>query len=1089
MRTRARKTLATNSHWTRSVAAFRCMFRRARALRFWSVGGVSLLVAGVLGLGVQLTVPPTSAIAAQLSGTILLSDVGGTVAGATFNGVANDDRSGISVSSAGDVNGDGLNDFLIGAKFADPGGSARGQSYLIYGQSTGSLLTGTLNLADVGGTLAGATFNGIVTSDRSGNSVSSAGDVNGDGLGDLLIGAYRADPGGSSRGQSYLVYGQSTGSPLTGTLNLSDVGGTLAGATFNGISNFDLSGSSVSGAGDVNGDGWDDLLIGAYRADPGGSSRGQSYLVYGQSTDSPLTGTLNLADVGGTVAGAKFNGNANGDFSGISVSSAGDVNGDGLNDLLIGAKFADPGGSNRGQSYLVYGQPTDSPLTGALNLADVGGTLAGATFNGIATSDRSGNSVSSAGDVNGDGLNDLLIGAYRADPGGSNRGQSYLVYGQPTSSPLTGTLNLADVGGAVAGATFNGIANDDQFGVSVSNAGDVNGDGLNDLVIGAHTADGDGSDRGQSYLVYGQPTGDPLAGTLNLSDVGGTLAGAMFNGIEDFDNSGISVSSAGDVNGDGMNDLVIGAHTADAGGNNRGQSYMVYGQRHAAKWIDPSSDAWDDNLNWLGHEGPGSTDDVLIQPNIGLTVQGPAATATINSLTIGAQTAGAAILELRNGTVNVTGLTTIEQHGKLTGTGIINPLGGISNAGKIDLGTAGLRIAGGTLANTGLVRGSGTIDNALVNSADGEVRVSPGQRLEMTHAGAQENTGRIDVVGTTTQLAEIEFDGELTNAASTGNIVARHAILRFNDGLTNQGTVGISVGTSDIYGDIDNQSGGTIAVKGNSIVTFWDDLTNNGTVEVSSGSTAVYFGTVTGVASFTGSGMTVLEGGLSPGNSPGAMNFVGDVVLGSSSTTLMELAGTDAGQYDQLIARSAQIAGSLNLQPIDGYVSPVVRGESDNFVLVLAGSRVNHFPNVTYDGAALSADFGPDGSGSFRDHVGDGLFRNVTYTPTEVQFNNLLALHGDADGNRTVDITDFEQFLVGFTGPTSDWTTGDFNLDNVVDITDFSINFLPSFAATDGGTYGPGHSIPEPSTLLLIGTGGLMLVCLGWRRDGSPENG
>ena len=154
----------------------------------------------------------------------------------------------------------------------------------------------------------------------------------------------------------------------------------------------------------------------------------------------------------------------------------------------------------------------------------------------------------------------------------------------------------------------------------------------------------------------------------------------------------------------------------------------------------------------------------------------------------------------------------------------------------------------------------------------------------------------------------------------------------------------------------------------------------------------------------------------------------------------------------------------------------MVRGKSDDFVLVLASSRVNHFANVTYDGAALSADFGPDGSGSFRDHVGEGLFRNVTYTPTEVQFRNLLAIHGDADGNRTVDITDFQQFLVGFTGPTSDWTTGDFNLDNVVDITDFSINFLPSFAATGGGTYGPGQSIPEPSTVLLLGLGAALLA-------------
>ena len=158
----------------------------------------------------------------------------------------------------------------------------------------------------------------------------------------------------------------------------------------------------------------------------------------------------------------------------------------------------------------------------------------------------------------------------------------------------------------------------------------------------------------------------------------------------------------------------------------------------------------------------------------------------------------------------------------------------------------------------------------------------------------------------------------------------------------------------------------------------------------------------------------------------------------------------------------------------------MVRGKSDDFVLVLAGSRVNHFANVTYDGAALSADFGPDGSGSFRDHVGEGLFRNVTYTPTEVQFRNLLALHGDTDGNRTVDITDFNALASHF-DPTGDgdplngpfWNEGNFDGDGDTDITDFNLlatNFAPGGYSTS--------AIPEPSTMLLAALALILVGCL-----------
>jgi len=270
-------------------------------------------------------------------------------------------------------------------------------------------------------------------------------------------------------------------------------------------------------------------------------------------------------------------------------------------------------------------------------------------------------------------------------------------------------------------------------------------------------------------------------------------------------------------------------------------------------------------------------------------------------------------------TLTVANQVAITDRGALTGSGHLDAREGLVNDGRMDLD--GMTVAGLTLQNNGVISGSSTIDNDLANSASGEICVGPGQRLHMTGSGVQANAGDIEVIGIATQLAEIEFDGPLTNAASTGNITARHAVMRFNGGLTNQGSVGISFGTSNVYGDIDNQSGATIAVKGNSNVTFWDDLTNNGTVEVMTGSTAVYFGTVAGVASFTGGGTTVVEGSLAPGNSPGAMNFGGEVVPGPSSTTLIELAGPAEGQYDQLlVAGNLEVGGQLHVNLLDGFV-------------------------------------------------------------------------------------------------------------------------------------------------------------------------
>lgn len=407
---------------------------------------------------------------------------------------------GMSADYAGDVNGDGAPEIIAGGYYI----SYPGNAYLFTYTNTASDIT------DEG-------FTGQNAGDWFGYSVASAGDVNYDGYSDIIIGGRRNDAAGTDAGRAYIYFG---GNPMD----------YIPDVILNGASAGDEFGFSVASAGDVNGDLYSDVIVGAPLNDAAGSNAGRAYVYYGGSSMD------NIADVILTGQGA-------GDQFGFRVASAGNFNGDNVGDIwsdvIVGALYNDANGTDAGAAYVYYGSYVMN------NGADV-------TFYGAAAGDILGVSVAFAGDVNGDLYGDLIIGASRNDTPGPDFGRAYIYYGGSFPD------NTEDV-------ILNGNGSGDAFGYSVSSAGDYNGDGYSDVLTGAYANDQSGTDAGRAYLYFG---GASMNNTADMN----------FYGESDYDYFGVCVAKAGDVNADGYSDIIIGAVYNDFGGTDAGRAYVYYGR-------------------------------------------------------------------------------------------------------------------------------------------------------------------------------------------------------------------------------------------------------------------------------------------------------------------------------------------------------------------------------------------------------------------------------------------------------------------------------------------------------------------------------
>ncbi len=476
---------------------------------------------------------------------------------------------GTSANAAGDINGDGKDDIIIGAPHVDheePNVAlGNGQAYVIFGSTS---FQNPFNLTTLNGN------NGFSISESSldmlGYSVSGIGDINGDGKNDIAIGAPYSNVGNLLKaGKAYIIFGATT---FQSPFDLNNLNGNN-GFVINGLTSASRLGYVISGEKDFNGDGKDDIIISSPYSNVGSlSNAGRAYVIFGASS---FQSSFNLNDLNGQN-GFIISGLTSRSLLGISLKIGEDINGDGKADIIIGADQASPNNLNMaGQAYVIFGA---SSFQSSFNLNTLNGNN-GFIINGIESIGMLGASVAIGGDINGDGKADIIIGANQTSPNNVNMaGQAYVIFG---ASSFQSPFNLNTLNGN-NGFIINGLAPETVLGFPVNIISDINQDNKAEIIIGAVHASPEGvTHAGQAYILFGS---DSFQKSFNVSDLNGNN-GFIVSGLGEHNALSWSSSGAGDINNDGIADIIIGAIGASSDSNMNmnmemtGQAYIIFGEQ------------------------------------------------------------------------------------------------------------------------------------------------------------------------------------------------------------------------------------------------------------------------------------------------------------------------------------------------------------------------------------------------------------------------------------------------------------------------------------------------------------------------------